>query len=64
MEAEQAYRMATELDHEDVHALRNLALLYLTRGALPEALDLLRKIIPITPNDQDLWDAYSASLQR
>jgi len=63
LEAERAFRMATELDPEDVHALRNLALLYLSRGALPEALDLLQKIIPIKPNDQDLWDAYSASLQ-
>ncbi|MFX1578468.1 MAG: tetratricopeptide repeat protein [Promethearchaeota archaeon] len=63
-EAERAYRMATELDPKEIHALRHLALLYLERSALPEAVDLLQIIISVTPNDQELWDAYSRCLQR
>ena len=63
VDAERAYRMAAELDPTEVHALRHLALLYLERGALPEALDLLQLLIPITPSDQELWDAYSSCLQ-
>ncbi|MFW9835699.1 MAG: tetratricopeptide repeat protein [Candidatus Thorarchaeota archaeon] len=63
-EAERAYRMATELDPREVPALRHLALLYLERGALFEAFDLLQMIIPITPNDQELWDTYSGCLRR
>lgn len=63
-EAERAYRMATELDPREIHALRHLALLYLERRALQEAVDLLQIIIPVTPNDQELWDEYSRCLQR
>ncbi|MFW9805458.1 MAG: tetratricopeptide repeat protein [Candidatus Thorarchaeota archaeon] len=62
-DAERAYRMATELDPREVHALRHLAMLYLERGALPEALDLLQMLIPFTPSDQELWDAYSKCLR-
>ena len=63
-EAERAYRMAAELDPREIHTLRHLALLYLERGAIPEALDLLQMLIPVTPSDQELWDAYSRCLQR
>ena len=63
-EAERAYRMATELDPREVHALRHLSMLYLERGAIPEALDLLQMLIPVTPSDQELWDAYSQCLQK
>ena len=63
-EAERAYRMATELDPRGVHALKHLALLYLERGAIPEALDLLQMLIPVTPSDQELWDAYSKCLRK
>jgi tetratricopeptide (TPR) repeat protein len=64
VEAERVYRMVTELDPKEAYALRHLAILYLARGALPEALDLLQKIIPIIPNDHELWDTYSTCLQR
>ena len=63
-DAERAYRMATELEPKYTHALRHLTMLYLSRGALPEALDLLQRVITIIPNDQDLWDTYSTCLQR
>jgi len=64
LDAERAYRMATELDTKDVCALRHLALLYLARGALPEAIELLQRLIPVLPNDQELWDTYSTCLRR
>lgn len=64
VDAERAYRMATELDTKDVVALRHLVLLYLARGALPEAIELLQKLIPVLPNNQELWDTYSTCLRR
>ncbi len=64
VESERAYRMATELDPSDAHALRHLAMLYSFRDANPEAVDLLQSLIQIAPNDQDLWDAYASSLRR
>lgn len=63
IEAERAYRMATELDPRELHALRHLAMLYLERGAIPEAFDLLQMILPVAPSDQELWDAYSNCLR-
>ena len=64
VEAERSYRMATELDPNDSHAMRHLAILYSARDANPEAVDLFQKLIQITPNDQELWDAYAACLRR
>ena len=64
VDAERAYRMATELDPNYVHALRHLALLCSARGAHQEAVDLLEMLISVTPNDQELWDVYSARLRR
>ncbi len=64
VDAERAYRMAAELDTTDVRALRHLALLYLARGALQEAIELLQRLIPVLPNDQELWDTYSTCLRR
>ena len=63
-DAERAYRMATELEPNYTHALRHLAILYSARGANPEAVDLLEMLIQFTPNDQELWDAYSTCLRR
>lgn len=63
-DAERAYRMATELEPNYTHALRHLAILCSARGAYPEAVDLFEMLIPFTPNDQELWDAYSACFQR
>lgn len=64
VEAERVYRMATELDPNDSHALRHLAILYSARDANPEAVDLFQTLIQMTPNDQELWDAYAACLRR
>ncbi|OLS30126.1 MAG: Beta-barrel assembly-enhancing protease [Candidatus Thorarchaeota archaeon AB_25] len=64
MESERAYRMATELDPNDIHAMRYLAVLRSERGAHPEAVDLFQTLISFTPNDQDLWDAYATCLRR
>ena len=64
VDAERVYRMATELDLNNAHALRHLTLLCSARGAHPEAVDLFEMLIPIAPNDQELWDAYSICLRR
>lgn len=56
--------MATELDPNDIHAMRYLAVLRSERGAHPEAVDLFQTLISFTPNDQDLWDAYATCLRR
>lgn len=64
VDAERAYRMATELDSNDTHSLRHLALLYSERGAYPEALDLYQLLIQLTPNNQEIWDAYAECLRR
>jgi tetratricopeptide (TPR) repeat protein len=64
MEAERAYRMASELNPQDPYAIRHLALLCISRGAHPEAAELFELLIPFLPNDQELWDSYSACLRR
>jgi len=63
-DSERAYRMATELDPNDIHALRYLAILSSERGADPEAVDMFQMLIHFTPNDQELWDAYTECLRR
>ena len=64
VEAERAYRMAAELNPTDAYPLKYLALLYSSRGAYPEAVDLYQRLIPSTPNNQELWDAYSVCLRK
>jgi tetratricopeptide (TPR) repeat protein len=64
VEAESAYRMATELDPNDEYTLWHLAMLYSERGAHPEAVDIFQMLIPHMPNNQEIWDAYSACLHR
>jgi tetratricopeptide (TPR) repeat protein len=64
VDAERTYRMAAELNPNDTHVLRHLAILYSARGAYPEAVNLFESLIPLMPNDQESWDAYSACLRR
>jgi Flp pilus assembly protein TadD len=64
VEAERAYRMASELNPQDPYTLRHLAILCTTRGAYPEAIELFEMLIPFIPNDQELWDDYSACIRR
>lgn len=64
VESERAYRMASELDPNDMHALRHLAILNLERGADPEAIAIFQLLLPFLPNDQELWDAYTTCLRR
>jgi len=52
------------LDPNDIHALRYLAILSSERGADPEAVDMFQMLIHFTPNDQELWDAYTECLRR
>lgn len=58
-EAERTYRMAVELDSRNEHALRQLVHLFISRGAHPETLLILEQLLPIAPDDQELWDIYS-----
>jgi Flp pilus assembly protein TadD len=64
VEAERAYRMAAELNPTDAYTMKHLALLYSLRGAFSEAVDLYQRLIPTTPNNQELWDAYSVCLRK
>ena len=64
VEAERAYRMAAELNSTDANALKHLALLLSSRGAYPEAVDLYQRLIPLKPNNQELWDSYSVCLRK
>nr|KXH72202.1 MAG: hypothetical protein AM325_01640 [Candidatus Thorarchaeota archaeon SMTZ1-45] len=63
VDAERAFRMVLELDPNDTHALHQSVTIYTLRDAYPEVLDMLQRLIPLTPNDQELWDAYSACLR-
>ncbi|MFW9926910.1 MAG: tetratricopeptide repeat protein [Candidatus Thorarchaeota archaeon] len=63
VESVRAYRMAIELDPENEHALRQLVFYYDAQKSHPEALSLLESLIPISPEDQVLWDIYSDCLR-
>jgi len=53
-DAEDAFRAAVALDTENVAALRGLADAFLAQGKVREALEHLRKLVPLDPLDGDL----------
>ena len=55
-EAERAYRMSLELKPWNIHSMQQLSLLYMRRGAFPEAIELISRLLLVLPNDQELWD--------
>lgn len=61
-EAERAYRMSLELEPWDTQALYQLSILYMNRGAYPEAASLLGKLLLVVPNNQELWDYLTVCL--
>jgi predicted Zn-dependent protease len=58
-EAERAYRMSLELESWNAHSMRQLSILYMQRGAFPEAAKLISRLLLTTPNNQDLWDSLT-----
>ncbi|MHA2141780.1 MAG: tetratricopeptide repeat protein [Candidatus Thorarchaeota archaeon] len=58
-EAERAYRMSLELEPWNQHAMRQLSYLYMRRGAFPEAVQVLNRMLLLIPNDQGLWDSLT-----
>jgi Flp pilus assembly protein TadD len=58
-EAERAYRMSLELEPWNKHAMRQLSFLYIRRGAFPEAVEILSRLLLLTPNNQELWDSLT-----
>ena len=58
-EAERAYRMSLELEPWNTHALHQLSILYMIRGAFPEAVELICQHLLIVPNNQELWDSLT-----
>ncbi|MFW9794304.1 MAG: tetratricopeptide repeat protein, partial [Candidatus Thorarchaeota archaeon] len=64
VEAERAYRMALELDPQNNRVMRQLVFIYDSRKAHPESLKLLECLLPLTPDDQELWDLHAAYLRR
>ncbi|NHJ12792.1 MAG: hypothetical protein EAX95_03910 [Candidatus Thorarchaeota archaeon] len=61
-EAERAFRMALELDPENLRAMHQLSLLYKKRNAWEEELLLLNKLVSMRSNEQRLWDQLSECL--
>jgi predicted Zn-dependent protease len=55
-EAERAYRMSLELKPWNIHSMQQLSLLYMRRGAFPEAIELISRLLLELPDNQKLWD--------
>jgi Flp pilus assembly protein TadD len=49
--AEIAYQSSLDIDPKNIHALKNLATLYMERGQKEDALTLLRKILEYSVDD-------------
>jgi tetratricopeptide (TPR) repeat protein len=64
IESERAYRMAVELDPDNDHALRQLVFIYDSRGAHLKTLHILESLLPLSPEDQEIWNIYSRCFRR
>jgi len=64
MEAERSFRMSLELEPENELAIRQLLHLFRGRGAYPEAIELLTKLLEKYPNDQGFWNLLTDSMNR
>ena len=62
IESERTYRMSLELDPTHIVTMHRLVQLLIERNAYPEAMDVLVRLVELSPNDQKVWDAYSISL--
>ncbi|MFX1441758.1 MAG: tetratricopeptide repeat protein [Promethearchaeota archaeon] len=62
-EAERAYRMSLELEAWNNHSMQQLSRLYMQRGAFPEAVELISRLLLTTPNNQDLWDSLTQCIR-
>jgi Flp pilus assembly protein TadD len=58
-EAERAFRMSLELKPWNTHSMLHLSILYMRRGAFPEAVELISRLLLISPNNQELWDSLT-----
>jgi Flp pilus assembly protein TadD len=58
-EAERAYRMSLELKPWSTHSMQQLSILYMRRGAFPEAVELISRLLLMLPNNQELWDSLT-----
>ena len=58
-EAERTYRMSLELKPWNTHSMQQLSRLYMLRGAFPEAVELISRLLLVLPNNQDLWDSLT-----
>ncbi|MHA2286810.1 MAG: tetratricopeptide repeat protein, partial [Candidatus Thorarchaeota archaeon] len=59
IESERIYRMSLELDPNHIVTMYRLVQLLIERKAYPEAMDVLERLIVLSPNDQNVWDAFS-----
>ena len=61
-QSERAYRMAFQLGASEPRILNQLIHRYLLRGNTLDALQMFEYLLPLCPNDQDIWDQYTAVL--
>ncbi|MHA2373913.1 MAG: tetratricopeptide repeat protein [Candidatus Thorarchaeota archaeon] len=59
IESERIYRMSLELDPTQIVTMHRLVQLLIKRKAYPEAMEVLERLVVLSPNDQKVWDAYS-----
>ncbi len=58
-EAERAYRMSLELKPWSTYTIHQLAVLYMRRGAFPEAVELISRLLLMIPDNQEIWDSLT-----
>jgi len=61
-QSERAYRMAFQLGAREPRILNQLIHSYLLRGNTIDALQMFEYLLPLCPNDQGIWDQYTAVL--
>lgn len=64
IEAERSFRMSLELDLDGEQAIRHLVTLFRERDAHPEAIELLAGLLEKYPNEQNLWNLLTDSMNR
>ncbi len=60
VQSERAYRMAFELGARESHILFRLMQRCRLRGNMLDALGMLEILLPLYPDNQELWDQYTA----